>query len=379
MASHYDVIVIGIGSMGSAACHALTSRGLRVLGLEQHSIPHSYGSHHGHTRMIRLAYYEHPDYVPLLRRAYACWHEQERLTGQRLLHVTGGIYMGPLESRLVSGALASCREHSIDHDLLSPAELAERYPMFRPPAGYHALVERNAGFVFPELAVGAYARLALTAGADLRGHCNVLRWEARDKSICVATSQGDFTADRLVVTAGAWSAELLREIGVPLHVTRQTLAWFWPRNPELFALGKFPVWFMETEDGHGHYGFPMIPESLGFKMALHKPDQIVDPSSVDRSFRESDVAGLRRFLHEHVPAAAGPLLATSTCLYTHSPDSHFIIDTWPSDPRITFACGFSGHGFKFAGVIGEILADLAMTGQCSLPMDFLRLARFRAQ
>jgi sarcosine oxidase len=376
MAEHFDAIVVGIGTMGAATCYQLARRGLRVLGLEQFGIPHAMGAHHGHSRMIRLAYFEHPDYVPLLARAYEAWRELEEQSGQRLLHVTGGIYMGPEGSELVEGALRSCQHHQLKHDLLNRHELQRRFPQFVTPAGYHGLYEDQAGFVLPEMAVTAYARLALLAGAQLRGYEPASDWQADGKKMTVTTTRGNYSCDRIIFTAGAWTRKLLASLKIPLRVTRQTLGWFWPQKPAEFSLGKFPVWFMETENSHGHYGFPMFSESLGFKLGLHKPAEAVDPDCVDRTFQEDDVAGLRQFLEAHIPSAAGPLLSASVCLYTVSPDSHFILDQLPSDSRVTWASGFSGHGFKFAGVIGEALADLATQGRSSLPIDFLRASRF---
>ncbi len=377
MPKHFEAIVVGVGSMGAAACYHLARRGVRVLGLEQFSIPHDAGSHHGESRMIRLAYFEHPDYVPLLKRTYELWRDLEAESNTQVLHITGGLYMGPPGSELVAGAMESCRAHDLAHEVLDGAELARRFPQFTPPEGFDALYEQDAGFLLPQKAVSVHAAQALKYGAELHGLERVMSWSSEQTGVTVKTTRDEYSADRVVFTSGAWTAALLSDLGVKLKVTRQVLAWFAPGSWEPFAMGKFPVWFMETEPGHGHYGFPIFPGGLGFKVALHKPaDEVDDPHQMDRTIQPGDVTGLTEFLRRHVPQAEGPLLAASVCLYTSSPDAHFIVDTLPDDERVTVACGFSGHGFKFSAVMGELLADLATAGRTDLPADFLKLARF---
>ena len=378
----FDVIVVGVGSMGSAACYHLARRGAKVLGLEQFNIPHALGSHHGQSRMIRLAYFEHPDYVPLLRRTYELWRELERDSNTRLLHVTGGIYLGPPNSKLIDGALKSCRRYNLGHELLTGDAITARFSQFSLPAHYQGLYETEAGFLLPQQAITAHAELALQHGAELHGLETVTAWSADANGVTVESNQASYRAGHVVFTSGAWSGSLLADLGVGLSVTRQVLAWFAPQQHEPFALGTFPVWFMETETdreegtGDGYYGFPIFAGSLGFKVALHAKADSVDPRQPDRQIRDGDTAGLARFVSDHIPTAAGPLLSATVCLYTYSPDSHFIVDTHPRHPRVTLACGFSGHGFKFSTVMGEVLADLAMTGETELPIDFLRLKRF---
>ena len=376
MPRHYDIIVVGIGSMGSATCYHLARRGVRVLGLEQFNIPHDAGSHHGESRMIRLAYFEHPNYVPLLKRTYELWRELESMSNTKLLHITGGLYMGPPGSELIDGALQSCEQHELAHEMLDHDQLTQRYPQFTPPAGFNALYEEEAGFLLPQEAVSVHAEQALRHGAELHGLEPVTSWSSHQSGVTVQTDRDEYRADRIVFSGGAWTAALLMDLGVELKVTRQVLAWFAPQTWEPFELGRFPVWFLETEPGHGHYGFPIFSGSLGFKVALHKPAAAVDPDAVDRAIRPRDVAGLSSFLAQHIPTAAGVLLSACVCLYTYTPDSHFIVDRHPQHERVTIACGFSGHGFKFSAVIGEVLADLATTGRTELPVDFFKLNRF---
>lgn len=374
----FDTIVVGIGAMGSSACYHLARRGVRVLGLEQFDIPHALGSSHGASRMIRQAYYEHPDYVPLLRRAYQLWDEFEAISGQKLLYRTGGLYMGPPEGEVVGGALRSAREHQLPHELLDRDEIRGRYPQFQIPGNWAGLFEPEAGFLTPERVIAAYAQAALHAGAELHGRETVLEWTADSHGVRVRTAKDEYHAAHLVFCGGPWSGKLLRDLGTHLTVTRQVLGWVWPREPKAFALGRFPVWAIDRLDGTIHYGFPMTVDVPGFKVAHHGPGPTTDPDRVDRDEQPGDEESFRQVLRTSIPAANGPLLSMKACLYTNSPDGHFIIDRHPAHERVTLACGFSGHGFKFASVVGEILADLALEGSTRLPAQFLGLSRFPA-
>jgi len=372
----FDVIVIGIGAMGSSACHHLARKGARVLGLEQFDIPNALGSTHGSSRMIRLAYYEHPDYVPLLKRAYALWDELEVESGQKLLYRTGGLYMGPRDGEIIGGSLRSARQHHLAHELLDRDELRRRFPQFEVPDNWVALHEPEAGFLRPEAVISSYAELALRAGAELHGREPVIEWNADGKGVRVVTSRAEYQADRLIFCGGPWSGRLIRDLGVELRVTRQVLGWVWPKKPELFALGRLPVWAIDHLDGTIHYGFPMMNDVPGFKVAHHAPGETTDPDRVARDPQPGDEETFRPILRQMIPAADGPLLSMKVCMYTNSPDGHFILDRHPKHERVTIACGFSGHGFKFASVIGEVLADIAQGGSTTLPAAFLGLGRF---
>jgi len=375
--NRYEVIVVGIGAMGSSACHHLASRGVRVLGLEQFDIPHALGSSHGYSRMIRMAYYEHSDYVPLLRRAYELWRELEKASGQDLLFEVGGVYMGPPEGHVVAGAIEAARRHGLLYDVLSHADLKKCFPQFHLPDHFTGVFEHRAGFLLPEKVVAAQAELALRGGADLRGREPVLGWDASQSGVTVRTSKGEYRAERLVFCGGAWAGKLVKDLGVELVVTRQTLGWFWPRQPDLFETPRFPVWGIEVADGSLAYGFPMLQDNPGLKVARHGRGAVTDPDHVSRQITPEDEAEVRAILDRHLPDGAGPLLSMRVCLYTNSPDGHFIIDSHPEHQNVTLACGFSGHGFKFASVVGEVLADLALEGQTKLPAQFLGLERFR--
>jgi sarcosine oxidase len=372
----FDVIVVGVGSMGAATCCYLARRGVRVLGLEQFGIPHALGAHHGHTRMIRTAYFEHPDYVPLLERAYELWGELEDQSGEKLLHLTGGLYLGGQQSELIAGAVAASKQHGLPYQILTHAELQQKFPQFRLPTSQQGFFEDRAGVLLPEKVVATFAAQAMQYGAEIRGHEPVEDWESGSQGVTVRTPSNTYQADQVVFTGGAWSGKLLVDCGVQLAVTRQVLAWFSPRRIEPFALGTFPAWYLETENGYGHYGFPLLSGQPGFKIALHKPATVTDADHVNRQVQPQEIEQLRSVLREHIPNAVGPLVSASVCLYSNSPDSHFIIDRHPQKNRVWLACGFSGHGFKFSSVVGEALADLATVGTTDLPIDFLRLSRF---
>jgi sarcosine oxidase len=374
--NRFDLIVVGVGAMGSSACFELARRGVRVLGLERFYIPHALGSSHGQSRMIRMAYYEHPDYVPLLRHAYERWHELEQISGQKLLYLTGGVYAGPETGDLVAGSLRSAREHGLPFELLDHAELARRYPQFQVPENWVAVHEPNAGFLLPERVIAAFAAAALRAGAELHGRERVTQWGTDESGVRVRTDRDEYHANHLIFCGGPWSSALVGDLGVELTVTRQVLAWVWPREPEQFALGRLPVWAIDHLDGTLHYGFPMMDDVPGLKVAHHGPGAATDPDRVARDPQPGDEQTFRPILREMIPVADGPLLSMRVCMYTNSPDGHFIIDRHPRHPRVTIACGFSGHGFKFASVVGEILADLAIEGSTNLPAQFLQLSRF---
>jgi len=373
----FEVIVIGVGAMGSAACLALARRGVRVLGLEQFSIPHEMGSSHGDSRMIRLCYYEHPDYVPLLRRAYELWADLEREAGCTLLIRTGGLYLGLPGSEFVLGSQRAAQEHALPHEMLDRAEIARRFPQFHVSDDAIALFEPSAGILLPEMVVSAQAELALRRGAAIHAVEPVRDWRADARSVRVTTSRGEYYADRLIICGGAWTGTLVRSLGVRLLVTRQVLGWLWPRKPDAFALGRLPVWAHDQPGGTQHYGFPMLPHSSrpGLKIAHHHRGEPADPATVDRSPRPGDEEDFLPQVRRILPEADGPLLSMRICLYTNSPDSHFIVDRHPEHERVTMACGFSGHGFKFASVMGEALADLAMHGRSAHPIGFLGLDR----
>jgi len=376
VAENYDVIVVGVGSMGSATCYQLAKRGARVLGLDQYPVPHSYGAHHGLARMIRMAYFEHPNYVPLLRRSYELWDELEHESNAHILYRTGALYIGNPGSTLISGAVRSAEEHALAYEILDVEEMGRRYPQIHMRPDQKAFFEQPAGFLIPELAVSSFVEAARRQGASINTGQEVCRWRADAKGVTVETSQNRYQAGQVVFTGGAWSGKIVRGLGVELNVTLQQQGWFEPKTPEAFQLGKLPAWYIETSGGHGYYGFPLLPDQSGMKVALHAPGRSTDIDTADRTPDPTISNEMRDYLRENLPDAAGTMLDSSVCLYTNSPDSHFIVDRHPEFEKVLVACGFSGHGFKFCPVIGEALADLALHGKSQLPIEFLRLSRF---
>jgi sarcosine oxidase len=364
----YDAIVIGCGGMGSAALYELARRGRRVLGLEQFPAVHDRGSSHGQTRVIRTAYYEHADYVPILRRAWDRWYELEQLVGRHLLTETGCLSIGPAGGELVAGVRESARLHGLALEGRDPAP-------FRVPEGFESVFEAKAGYLMVEECVRAHLERAVAAGAELRTEEPVRSWNADGDGLVVRTDSESYRCAKLVVTAGAWATRLLADLGIPLTVMRQTMLWFEPREPERFRRDRFPVFLYESPRG-AFYGLPMI-DSRGLKVARHYgASELASPDGVDWTTCDADEQPVREFLSECVDVPIGRCSARQVCQYTLSPDRHFIVDRHPANGNVVFAAGFSGHGFKFAPVIGEILADLADTGTTRWPIGFLRAARF---
>jgi sarcosine oxidase len=373
----YDAIVIGAGGMGSAAAYHLAARGARVLALERFDIPHEMGSSHGASRLIRLAYFEDPRYVPLLRRAYALWRELEQRAGERLLIVTGGIDAGAENGAMVRGSRASCELHRLPHQVLDAAAAARRWPALRLAPDMCAVWQPDAGFLLPERCILAHVEAARAWGAGIHTRERVLGWEAgaAEAEVRVRTDRGEYRALRLILTAGAWTAGLvpdLRSLAVP---ERQVVLWTQPRRPEIFAPDRFPVVNLESPEGHFYstpiYGVP------GCKFGkYHHLRQTAPADDIDRACHPRDEAAVREGIRMYFPEADGPALAMKACIFTNSPDGNFIIDRHPAHPNVVIAAGFSGHGFKFASVVGEILADLALAGGTHHDIGFLSIGRF---
>jgi sarcosine oxidase len=371
----YDAIVVGVGGMGSATVYQLARRGLRVVGLEQFDIPHDRGSSHGVNRIIRLAYWEHPSYVPLLRRAYELWREIESECGEQLLYITGSIDAGRRDSKTVVGSLRSCEIHALPHELLDSARLRERFPGYRLAPDMMAVLQSDGGFVLSERAIVKYVEAALALGAAVRAREPVVGWTPLADGVEVRTTEGTYHARRLVLTAGPWAAALVPSLRPLARPERQVMMWVEPRVPSLFQLATFPVFNLDAPEGH-FYGFPIFG-SHGFKIGkYHHRREPVDPDRMDRECHAEDEAVLREGIRSYFPDADGPTIAMRTCLFTNSPDEHFIIDTHPTLPQVTLAAGFSGHGFKFCSVVGEILAELAVDGGSRSNLDLFRLSRF---
>jgi sarcosine oxidase len=375
--THYDVIVIGVGGMGSAAAYHLARRGRKVLALEQFNIPHDLGSSHGVTRIIRLAYYEHPSYLPLLRRAYELWRDLEKDYDKQLLFITGSIDAGPGGSWVFEGSRKSCEKFGLPHEVLTAAQLRERYPGYRLPQGTMALYQPEGGFLAPEQCIVAHVMLAQAHGAEIHAREPVLEWGPGPNGVRVRTERAVYEAENLVITAGAWIGKLAGPLATVAIPERQVLAWFQPLRPELFMPEQFPVFNLLVEEGR-YYGLPIhgVP---GFKVGrYHHLEEKVDPDRIDRECHPRDEQVLRAFTQRYFPEAAGPTMALRTCMFTNTADGHFILDLHPDHRQVCLASPCSGHGFKFCSVIGEILADLAERGETRHDIALFRLARLRA-
>jgi len=375
--NRYDTIVVGLGGMGSAAAFHVARRGKRVVGLEQFTLAHDRGSSHGRSRVTRQAYFENPAYVPLLGRANELWTELQRDSGKRLMEITGGLMLGPPDGGVVKGTLASARTHGLPHEVLEAAEVRRRFPAFSVGDDKIGVLDKVAGVLFPEDCIRAHAAAATQAGAELRWQEPVVSWNATDDTVEVTTAQGTYVAGNLVLCAGPWMGELLAGLRVPLAVERNVLYWFRPTTDvALFAPDRFPVFLIEYEPGKLFYGFPALADD-GIKVARHHTGVWCSPTDIRREVDQDEIREARGILERNLPTVNGDLLSATTCMYTNTPDGHFIIDRDPRHPNVILASPCSGHGFKFASVIGEVLADLACDGRTRHPIDMFRLDRFR--
>ncbi|MFL5760138.1 MAG: N-methyl-L-tryptophan oxidase [Thermomicrobiales bacterium] len=374
-AATYDVIVIGVGGMGSAACAALAQRGKRVLGLERFDIPHAMGSSHGVNRIIRLAYYEDPSYVPLLRRAYELWRELESGFGEQLLYITGSIDASDRDGEIFRDSLKSCEIHNLPHEILTSKQLRDRFPAYHLPENHLALLQPEGGFLASERCIVANVVSAIEEGARIHAREAVQTWRTTTSGVRVETDRGVHEAELLVISAGAWAGELIPELALLAQPERQVLAWLQPGLPELFCPDRFPVFNVTVEEGR-YYGFPIysIP---GFKVGrYHHLQEHVDPDTMEREPNDVDEAMLRTFAGRYFPGSDGPTMALKACMFTNSPDEHFIIDVLPRASNVLLVSPCSGHGFKFCSVIGEIVADLVSTGSTDHDISLFKLDRF---
>jgi sarcosine oxidase len=378
----FDAIVIGVGSMGSAACYFLAQRGYKVLGLDQFDVPHEQGAHTGQSRLIRKAYFEHPDYVPLMNRAYENWKSLENETGTQLYYRTGLAYFGKPDHEIMKGIKKSASLYNISIETIDTSAAAKRFPAFTIPDGFEILFEPDAGFVRPEKTVSLYVQQAINKGAKIHTKEKVTEWKKNGKGITVVTNKDTYYANKLIITAGAWAGKVIPGLADKIKITRQFIAWIKPKKEKDFLINNFPCWLLADDLQPGaYYGFPFLDnetfgEPAGLKIAYHYPGLITDPDNVNRQLDAGDMKDINYVLDKYLPDAFESLNSFKTCLYANSPDEDFIIDKLPGYDDVIIACGFSGHGFKFVPVVGEILADLAIDGVTKLPIDFLNVKRF---
>ena len=376
----HDVLVVGLGAMGSATLHALASRGVDVVGVDAFDPPHTLGSTHGRSRIIREAYYEHPAYVPLVRVAYEEWTKLERAAGVQLFLRTGGLNIGTRDGALVSGALESAARHGLDVELLAASEINRRHPAFSVPRDMVGVFEPRAGMLFPEACVAAFLMVARSLGATVRPCTRVLALDRTSDGITASTSSGDLRAQRVVVCAGSWTAPLLATLGIdlPLTVTRQTMHWLGPAaDAAVVAPDRLPVALIEHDDGRIFYTMPDVGD--GVKAAIHHDGAPVDADAVDRVVRESDTLAVEALVARFLPRAGSGIRESAVCLYTNTPDHDFIIDTLTDMPDVVVVSACSGHGFKFASAIGGIAARMALGEESTTDLSLFSAGRFKPQ
>jgi sarcosine oxidase len=375
--SEYDVAVAGLGAMGSAALFHLARRGVKAIGVEQFKPGHDRGSSHGESRAIRLGYSEHPSYVPLVRSAFASWRELQRLSGETILTTTGILEAGKPGSGMLAGSLDACRQHALDFELLDAAEVRRRIPAITLPEGYSAIWQPEGGILNADLGNATHLRLALDAGAAILTDTKVRAVEPSASGVRLVLDGREIEAGSVILTTGAWIGDLVPQLKPRLKIARMVLTWYAPLEPELFGPDRLPVFAIESEDDIV-YGFPDFA-GTGFKCASHYDSGFLrhaDDARQDAG--PADEMRTRRFLERYLPAGAGRLTGMKTCMYTMTPDEDFVIDLSPTDPRIVVASPCSGHGYKFASVIGEILADLATERATRHDVGRFRIDRFAA-
>ena len=381
----FDAIVCGVGSMGASACFFLAQRNYKVLGLEQFDITHEHGAHSGQSRFIRKAYFEHPDYVPLLHRAYENWKNLENETGTQIYHNTGLVYFGEPDNILMKGVRNSASLYDIPLSKWDPQSEAasKRFSQVKIPSNFETLFEPDAGFVTPEKAIKLYVEESIKKGAEIKTKEKVIEWKKDGNSVTVITNKNTYNCKKLIITAGAWAGKMIPDLDENVKVTRQYLAWVKPKKWADFTMGNFPCWMIADNIRPGaYYGAPILPVDVfggptGFKVGYHYPGTISDPDSVNRQICAEDDEHIRYVLNKYMPNAFESVMSSKTCLYANTPDENFIIDRLPGyEDHVSVACGFSGHGFKFVSVVGEILADLAIEGKTKHPIGFLNAKRF---
>ncbi len=361
----YDVIVAGLGAMGSATAFHLAGRsGLRVLALDRHHPPHTLGSTHGGTRIIRETSFEHPRYVPLVRRAYACWRTMEAATGQHLLTVTGGVFIGAAAGPFVAKSKESADIHGVPYEILSPDEIRRRFPAFRPDDGTVGFFEPGAGILGPEACVQACLDYARAGGVDLKFDEPVLQWEASGEGVTVTTAHGRYRAAKLLLATGPWMLETLRSVGVAVTAERIVMHWFAPlpaADARAFDAGRCPLALWEFGPNAAFASFPI--EAGEIKTTIHHGGEPTTPDSVRRDVAPDEIAAMRTMLQRFLPGANGAHRRSAVCLYTNVAGGDFLIDVHPEHRQVLLASPCSGFGFKFASAIGELLAELLVDGQ----------------
>jgi len=375
MSEHYDCIVLGIGGFGSGTIYHLAKHGLNVLGLEQFSFAHQRGSSHGETRIIRKAYFEHPNYVPLLESAYRQWEELELETGKKLVEFCGLMLSGPEEGEAISGAKLSAEKYNVAIEEVSPRDARKRFVGFEFPDDYSIVYEPAAGFLRVEECVKAHVECAISTGATVRFAECVRSWESNGRTVTVTTDSQTYRADSLIITAGAWTSQLLEQLSIDLTVLKKPVFWFETIGDDYSLTQGTPGFYFEVPDG-SFYGFPAI-DGQTVKVGKHSGGiKIENPTTRDSDVTPEEIQSVENFVTHSLPQLKTPFVRHSVCMYTMTDDGHFIIDQHPEFSNVVIGAGFSGHGFKFTNVLGDAMCNLVLDGKTDYPIDFLSLDRF---
>ena len=370
----WDAIVVGLGGVGSSAAMHLAKQGVRVLGIDQYPPAHDRGSSHGKTRIIRQAYFEHPSYVPLLRRAYELWERLEADSRCKLFHRVGLVEMGPKDGIVIPGVLQSAQQYGLAIEHLHVSEVNRRWPGIGGRQDWQAVIEKNAGFLKVEDCVRAHLRLAMDAGANLMHEVAVRDWKIEGDGVKVTTDHGTERAGRLLIAGGPWSHLIIEELSVNLKVLLKQLYWFESDISGFDEPDGFPCFFHETPKGM-FYGFPSLGDSA-VKVARHSGGLVIDGPGDIVDQDEEDHRLVAAYVHEYLNGVSQRLVSRAKCYYTTTPDEHFVIDHLPGQPQVVMIAGLSGHGFKFTSVLGEVASQLLLNGQPPFDLDLFRFDRF---
>ncbi len=375
MTAEFDLAVVGLGAMGSAALSFAAARGAKAIGIEAHFPAHSLSSSHGDSRLIRLGYFEDPSYVPLLKRAYHNWRSLEARLRTEILTVTGVLQIGAPDSKIVSGTRASCDMHGLPHEILDRDAMKRRFPAFALEEGDVGLLDPQGGYIRPEAAIMSYLKLAAEDGAILHFGERVVAIDPDDRGVTLVSSNGRYRARKVIVATGAWIAELVPQLQAHAQPIRQVVAWYQPKNGFVAEPQRMPC-FLRDEGAEGSYfGFPAIGVD-GVKIGRHAHfREPIDPTLPNPPVNDADTDLLDSFARKRLPDAASCRVRATTCRYTMLPSEDFLIDRMPGEPNVVVSSACSGHGFKFTSVVGEILADLALEGASPLPTDLFTFKR----
>ena len=368
MTIEFDVAVIGLGAMGSAALSYLSTRGVRTIGIDAYFPAHALSSSHGDSRLIRLGYFEDPSYVPLLKRAYRNWRSLEARLRADILTLTGVLQIGAQSSKIVAGTRASCEMHGLAHEVLDKAEMGRRFPAFQLDDDEIAVLDPQGGYLRPEAAIAGYLKLAGQDGAVLHFGERITAIEPGDGGVTLRSADGLYRARKVVVATGSWIAQLVPQLKAHAVPIRQVVAWYEPRDSFATEPRRMPCFLRDEGGGGSYFGFPAIGID-GVKVGRHAHfREPINPDEPNPPVNDADTALLDGFISKRVPAAAGRRVNAVTCRYTMLPSEDFLLDLAPGNPNVVVASPCSGHGFKFTSVVGEILADLALEGATSLPV-----------